>query len=102
MRLDIHIHVHEDDEVRELIETLVTQGEEIMAKFEDVDAKLDVIVASVTGVSGDVADLKKQIEDLKNAGGGATPAQVDALFAKVSGIADSLSALDASTPGPAA
>ncbi len=51
-------------------------------------------------MAGDVADLKAQIEVLKNASAGATPEQVDALFAKVSPIADAISALDASTPGP--
>ena len=69
-----------------------------MSKLDDVNAKLDAIVASVSGVAGDVADLKAQIEVLKNASAGATPEQVQALFDKISPIADSLAALDASTP----
>lgn len=97
--IHLDVYLHDDvDPVQTLLKAILKQGGAIMSKLDDVNAKLDAIVASVSGVAGDVADLKAQIEALKNASAGATPEQVQALFDKISPIADSLAALDASTP----
>ncbi len=99
IHLDVYLH-NTADPVQVLLKRILAQGDHIMAKLDDVNAKLDAITTSISGVAGDVADLKAQIEVLKNASAGATPEQIDALFAKVSPIADAIAALDASTPGP--
>ncbi len=99
IHLDVYLH-DTVDSIQVLLKQILQQGAELMTKLDDVNAKLDAIQSSISGVSGDVAALKAEIEALKNAGAGASPEQVDALLARVSAIADTVSALDASTPGP--
>lgn len=98
--LGYHLRVVEEklDSILAHLHALSIQGAHLMAKMADVNAKLDIVTAGISGIAGDVTDLKAQIEALKNAGDGATAAEVDALFDRVSGIADTVTALDAQTP----
>jgi predicted nucleic acid-binding Zn-ribbon protein len=91
----------------------------IMATLEEIQAKLDAAAAAqaallqdvgnvqglVSGLSGQVTGLQSQVSDLQAqvaAGAGVTAADLDALFAKASLLADGLvsvdSALDAIAP----
>lgn len=99
-RLDVYLH-HVDETsdtlTHHLLRQILTQGAHTMSSVTELNAKLDAINDSVTGVAQDVADLTQMIADLK-ATGGASQADLDAVFAKVSGIGDRLSALDAQNP----
>jgi flagellar hook-associated protein FlgK len=81
---------------------LSTEGEKtIMATLADITAALDTLQADTDAknaqVTSDLAALAKQITDLQAqiaAGGSVTPADLDSVLAKITGIDDKVKAID--------
>lgn len=80
-----------------IIEMSGTAQDQVNAAFADMNAKLDSIGTDVTNISGDVDALLAQLTP----GSQITPeivAAATALQARVSGLKDSLDAVDAKVP----
>lgn len=82
MKIDVHIHFHDEDDVRatrSLLEHLLAHGRELTVELKDIQARLDTLtqkvadettlddslIALVSGLTQTVGELKTQ---LANAG----------------------------------
>lgn len=107
--MHLHIHCHSDKEtaerlcrIEEMLGTINTKLEAIMADIADFEATLVVIDGKVTAVKADVDELIAKLAAIPLPG--LTPDQqtaVDAAVAHANAIAASLGAIDA-TVHPAA
>ena len=106
--MDIHVYFHGDDSntVAALV-TLTEQGKQIMAKVEEVialeTANAALFTDYITKRDAVDADLLAQIKALTgSAGGVATQAQIDELFALASAEKDTFTPkiVPPPTPGP--
>ena len=79
------------------LDRITRNVEIIMATVADVQAKLDAANTRLDGIQGDIINLKQQIADLQTSGGGATPAEIEALLTSATALADKAGVIDDQT-----
>ncbi len=68
--------------------------------IDEVNAQFDNLQAAVTKEQGDIATFIQGLKDQIAAGIAVTPAQLDALGAKLTGLTDSVAQFDINTTAP--
>lgn len=65
MRLEIHVHVHQDPALIALWESIHTKVGHIMTKVSEVEGKVTAINDKLSKIGGETSSLVQQVADLK-------------------------------------
>lgn len=103
MRIDVYHHLDGTalagiNDVLTLLRGLNSKQEIAMGLLEDINAKLDQAGTSIGNIAADVTALKDEIATLLAGGAGISQSDGEGILARVTTLADSVAAIDLSTP----